>query len=178
MSHAWRPLALVILIVALILVARMFLVPDDFAAHNGDYKYQWHRKSNEQEWKDFPVHHKGRDFCKQCHADKLETVADSGHAKVQCENCHALFETEADMKEHPIIKEQFDYKLEVGVVESVESLRAMCYRCHAQLPYRPTKYAGFEDKGEIDFKMIDTEKHNPGIKCTKCHDVHKTGFKF
>lgn len=173
MSHAWRPLILVILIVGLILVARIFLVPDDFKAWNGDYKYQWHRKSNEDEWKSFPVHHRGRDFCKTCHADQLEIVADSGHAKVQCENCHARFEPLK--KSHPVnLKEQFDYQLNIGIEKS----RELCYRCHAKLPYRPKQYTAFITKGPIDFKLIDPEKHNPDIECVNCHDVHKTGFKF
>jgi hypothetical protein len=172
MSHAWRPLILILLIVGMIIGVRTIFIPKDFKAWNKDYKYQWHRKSNEEEWKSFPVHHRGRDFCKQCHEDKLEIVADSGHAKVQCENCHVLFEPEK--KGHPVdLKEMFNYQLDIGIERS----RALCYRCHAELPYRPQQYTSF-NKGPINFKMIDTNNHNPGIECVNCHDVHKTGFKF
>lgn len=173
MSHAWRPVIVVIGIIAFILVARVILVPSDFKVHNGDYKYQWYRSDAVDDWKAFPVGHRGRDFCKQCHSDKIEIVAEAGHAKVQCENCHVLYEVEAEQKGHPIdLKADFEYQLDIGINRS----RELCKRCHAQLPYRPEIYSGFET-GPIQFKMIDPEKHNPGIECSMCHDVHRTGFK-
>jgi hypothetical protein len=173
MSHAWRPLILVIGIVVLILIARAVIIPPDFKSVNGDYKYQWHRVSSENYWKDFKVKHKGRDFCKNCHSDKIEIVADSGHAKVQCENCHVLYEMEAEKKGHPAVdlKEYYDYPLEIGI----NSKRLLCQRCHTKLPYRPAVYLGF-DKPR-DFRMIDPDKHNPETECVECHDVHRTGFK-
>ncbi len=131
-----------------------------------------HRVSNEEFWKnEFQVKHQGREFCKQCHLDKIEIVADSGHAKVQCENCHVLFTPEK--KGHPIdLKEDFGYLLDIGIDRS----RALCKRCHTKLPYRPTVYRAFK-RGPIPFKSIDPAEHNPGIECVTCHDVHRTGFK-
>ena len=173
MSHAWRPLLVVLGLVGLILVAREILVPSDFKAYNGDYKYQWHRAGAVEDGKNFPVGHKGREFCKQCHLDKIEIVAESGHAKVQCENCHVLYEVEAEQKGHPVdLKADFEYPLDIGINRS----RELCKRCHAELPYRPADYTAFET-GPIKFKMIDPEKHNPGTNCVDCHDVHRTGFK-
>ncbi|MBF0565795.1 MAG: cytochrome C [Nitrospirae bacterium] len=171
MSHAWRPVIVVIGVIVFILGMRMILVPGDFKAKNGDYKYQWHRVSSEEFWKNFPVKHKGREFCKQCHPDKIEKVADSGHKNVQCENCHAQFNPEK--KGHPInLKEDFGYLLDIGIDRS----RELCKRCHAKLEYRPNLYFMFA-KGPSTFHMIDPTKHNPGIECVTCHDVHRTGFK-
>jgi hypothetical protein len=182
MSHAWRPLILVLAIVAFILIARLVLVPSDFQSANGDYKYQWHRLGSEDDWKNMKVKHQGRDFCKQCHSDKIEIVTDSGHAKVQCENCHVLFEVEAERKGHPLdLKDPstyknfgikpVDYDLEIGI----NSKRKLCMRCHTNLVYRPKIYKGLEK--DRPFKLIDPENHNPGHECVECHDVHRTGFK-
>ncbi len=172
MSHAWRPLIVIVSVVIALVIFRTIMVPADFMAKNGDYKYQWHRVGNEEDWKTFPVKHRGREFCSQCHPDKIEIVADSGHAKVQCENCHVLFDPEK--KGHPIdLKEDFDYLLDIGIDRS----RALCKRCHTKLPYRPTVYRGFEQKGAMAFRMIDPTEHNPGLECVMCHDVHRTGFK-
>jgi len=171
MSHAWRPLIVILSFLVIGYIVRSVLVPSDFKVVEGDYKYQWHRVSNEEEWKKFPVKHQSREFCKQCHSDKIEIVADSGHARVQCENCHVLYISEK--KGHPIdLKEDFGYLLEIGIDRS----RELCKRCHTKLFYRPKIYAAFE-KGPIPFKSIDPTQHNPGIECVMCHDVHRTGFK-
>ncbi|KJR40597.1 cytochrome c family protein [Candidatus Magnetoovum chiemensis] len=146
-------------------------MPTDFKIVDGDYKYQFHNVKNEDYWKNYPVKHMGRDFCKQCHPDMIEKVSDSGHQNVQCENCHAMFD--ATKKSHPIdLKEDFNYLLDIGIERS----RELCKRCHAVLSYRPKTYASFS-KGPINFKMIDPTTHNAGIECVTCHDVHKTGFK-
>jgi hypothetical protein len=171
MSHAWRPLIVIVSVLIVVLIGRQLLAPNDFSAKDGDYKYQWHRLSSEQEWKDFPVKSKGRGFCEQCHPDKVTTVKESGHFNVQCESCHAQFVHEK--KSHPIdLKTDFGYLLEIGIDRS----RELCKRCHAKLPYRPKVYQEFA-KGTVPFKMIDPMAHNPGIECVTCHDVHRTGFK-
>ncbi|MBF0457036.1 MAG: cytochrome C [Nitrospirae bacterium] len=174
MSHAWRPLFVVLAVMISIIVFRVIFVPSDFVAKNGDYKFQWHRLSSEEVWKNFPVKHKGRDFCQQCHSELVNKIKDSGHQHVQCENCHAMFEP--GKKSHPIdLKDDFGYLLEIGIERS----RELCKRCHAELPYRPQTYV--ITKGTtaetVKFKMIDPTKHNPGIECVMCHDVHSAGFK-
>lgn len=171
MNHAWRPLFVVIGIVILILAARAIIVPSDFMAKNGNYKYQWHRISNEEEWKNFQVKYQGRDFCGQCHPEQLEQVVGSKHAKIQCENCHVQIDKGKAV--HPIdLEESFQYPLNIGIDRS----RVLCLRCHAELPYRPTTYVGLES-GPIPLKMQNPEKHNPGIECTICHNSHVAGVK-
>ncbi|MBF0555368.1 MAG: cytochrome c3 family protein [Nitrospirae bacterium] len=170
MSHAWRPVFVVLAVVVTMLVVRVIFVPSDFAAKNGDYKYQWHRLASEQFWKDFSVKHKGREFCQQCHSELVDKIKDSGHQNVQCENCHAM--SDPAKKSHPInLKEDFGYLLDIGVDRS----RELCKRCHAELSYRPPTYT--TTKGTVKFKMIDPTKHNPGVECVMCHDVHTAGFK-
>ncbi|KWT91819.1 cytochrome c3 family protein [Candidatus Magnetominusculus xianensis] len=170
MSHAWRPVFVVLAVVAAIVVMRVILVPSDFTAKDGDYKYQWHRLSAEQVSKDFTVKHRGRDFCGQCHPNHIEKMKDSGHQNIQCENCHVMYEPAK--KSHPInLKEDFGYLLNIGIDRS----RELCKRCHAELSYRPKTYTS--SKGTEKFKQIDPTKHNPGIECAMCHDVHSAGFK-
>ncbi|NTU42593.1 MAG: cytochrome C [Nitrospirales bacterium] len=172
MSHAWRPLFLVLLLVAGVLTARAFVVPKDFMAKNGDYKYQWHRVGNEEDWKNFSVKYKGREFCSQCHPDHITKVTASKHAMVQCENCHV--QVDAKKASHPVdLKEAFQYPLSLGIDRS----RDLCLRCHAKLPYRPAVYTQLAE-GPIPMKMQDGEQHNPGVECVTCHDVHSAGFKF
>ena len=57
-NHVWRPLFLVVIIVAGILVARTLLVPDDFGVFDRGYMYGWYRLSNEAEWKTVRVKYK------------------------------------------------------------------------------------------------------------------------
>ncbi len=173
MSHAWRPVIVIVSLFASLLIIRIIIVPDDFKAKNGDYKYQWHRVSNEEEWRNFPVKHMGREFCEQCHEEMIATVKGSGHTNVQCENCHVQFNPEK--KGHPIdLKEDFGYLLEIGIDRS----RGLCKRCHTELPYRPKPKLYIANRKSFeDMHLIDPSEHNPGIECVECHDVHRTGFK-
>lgn len=49
--HVWRPLFVVLGIVALILVARQVIVPKDFGVYGKSYTYGWHRKSTSRSGK-------------------------------------------------------------------------------------------------------------------------------
>jgi predicted CXXCH cytochrome family protein len=145
--------------VAGLIGARMIIAPS-FTAVNNDYRYQWHRVANEQEWKDFKVKYQGNAYCKDCHSDQAGKVAASVHAKVQCENCHG------PAVEHPD-------KLPKLVVDKG---RNSCLRCHASLPYRPVVYAELP-KGTIQLKMINPDEHNSEVQCADCHDPHKAELK-
>ncbi len=165
MSHAWRPLFVVVGILAIIFVARAIFVPADFMAKNGDYKYQWHRVGNEEEWKNFPVKYKGGiEFCGDCHDDEFEDITASKHAMIQCENCHGPALNHAD-EDNPDPE-----KL------TIDRGRDLCLRCHAKLPYRPITYNELPE-GQITLLLQDPEDHNPDEQCVECHDVHKAEIK-
>lgn len=161
MSHAWRPVFVVFGVILFILFFRLLFVPESFEAVDGDYKYQYHRVANEEEWKSFDVKHKGSEFCMECHTEIGKSVNASKHVNVQCENCHAMIDP--SKKSHKLdLKEQSGYLLNIGTDKS----RGLCLRCHAELSYRPNVT-----------KMRDPKTHNPPVDCTCCHDVHKSGFK-
>src|SRR5574341_947919 len=62
-NHVFRPLIVVIIMVALILAARLFYVPKDFGVHERGYMYGWYRKANEEDWKKFKVKYQGSENC-------------------------------------------------------------------------------------------------------------------
>jgi hypothetical protein len=53
--HVLRPLYVVLALAGMILIARIFVVPEDFGIHEKGYMYGWYRKANEEEWKAFKV---------------------------------------------------------------------------------------------------------------------------
>lgn len=150
---------IIIVAVAGTIGARMIIAPS-FKAVDGDYRYQWHRVANEQEWKDIKVKYRSSTYCKDCHLEQFNKVTASMHAKVECENCHG---PAIDHPDNPI-------KL------SSDKSRGLCLRCHSDLPYRQGKYSELP-KREIQLKMIDPDNHNPDMECIACHNPHKTGFK-
>ncbi len=153
-NHVLRPLFVVIGIVVLILLARMVIVPKDFGIGERGYMYGWHRKSNEEDWKKFKVKYMGREYCKDCHADKYDSIKETPHAVIQCENCHGP--ANDAVSEHP--SEQRPKLV-------IDKSRAQCLRCHFPLPY-PTS-------ARSKIRGIDPEKHNPDIECSTCHNPHK-----
>lgn len=149
-SHVWRPLFVVIALVIFILVVRVFYVPKDFAIWERGYMYGFHNKDNEQWWKQFVVKYKfDSEYCKDCHSDKYESIMQTPHAIIQCENCHG------PVLDHPSDPPKL----------KIDKSREQCLRCHYPLPY--------PSSGRANIRGIDPEKHNPGIECSMCHNPHK-----
>jgi hypothetical protein len=151
-NHVYRPLIVVIGLVAFILAARAYFVPEDFGTHETGYRFGWHRKSNENEWKQMSAHYKGREYCRGCHLANYEKASKSPHAIINCENCHG-----------PAIKHP-----EEPPKLSIERRREQCLRCHSKLPYKGS--------GREMLLGIDNEEHNPEMECVMCHNPHSPGF--
>jgi predicted CXXCH cytochrome family protein len=146
--HVLHPLWVAIGVVVLILVARAIIVPDDFGVHGASFTYNYHRLSNEQEWKDFPVKYQGFDACTECHRDNVRALRRSPHRKLECENCHGPA---------------------VGHPEAVEMLprntdRSLCLRCHASLDY--------PDSARSEIPPISPRLHHRRQDCVECHYPH------
>lgn len=151
-SHMLRPLFVIIALVILILVARVFIVPDDFGVYERGYMYSWHRKSNEDDWKNFTVKYRTREYCKDCHRGKYEMIMQTPHSIIQCENCHG------PAVDHPMEPAKLDINRD----------RAQCLRCHALLPYTGS--------GRMVIRGIVDGEHNAGMECVLCHNPHKPWF--
>src|SRR5574340_21004 len=87
-NPVFRPLLVVIGILAILLMARALYVPKDFGVHERRYTYGWYQKGDEQFWKDFKVKYRGAEYCKDCHDKNYEKISKSPHQHIQCENCH------------------------------------------------------------------------------------------
>ncbi len=151
-SHAYRPLFVVLAVVGMIFLARVLVVPDDFGAHESGYMYGWHRKGNEEDWKNFKVKYRTMEYCKDCHYENHAALAGGPHAIIECENCHG-----------PAV----DHPAEPARLE-INRTRRQCLRCHAYLPY--------EASGRTVIPPIEDREHNPGTECVTCHNPHKPGF--
>lgn len=148
MNHVFRPLIVTLGIVGLILIARVFYVPEDFGINERGYMYGWHRGGNQEEWKNFKVKFMGSDYCKDCHDKNYSSIKSSPHKAILCEDCHG-----------PAIDHPSDPpKL------TINRSREQCLRCHFPLPYRSS--------GRSKIRGIDPDKHNPGMECANCHNPH------
>ncbi|MEW6108555.1 MAG: cytochrome c3 family protein [Nitrospirota bacterium] len=148
-NHVFRPLIVVLCLIAIVIIARFFYVPKDFGIHERGYMYGWYREGNLKDWEDFEVKYQGSDYCKNCHPDKYESIMMTPHAIIQCENCHG------PAIEHPSNPPKL----------TIDKSRGQCLRCHTYLPY-PTS-------GRGNIKGIDPDNHNPDIECSMCHNPHK-----
>jgi len=152
-NHVWRPLFVVIGLVAIILLARMFYVPDDFGAQERGYTFGFHRLGNEQEWKAYPAKYMDSSYCVDCHEENATSLAASGHAIIPCENCHG------PARQHP----------EEPELLSIDRSRDLCIRCHSKL-YMPSS-------GRNDIPGIDPDQHNVGEACSDCHNPHNPSLE-
>ena len=148
-NHVLRPLWVVIGIVFLLLVIRHFMVPSDFGVHGRNFTYGYHRLSNIEEWKSFPVKYRGKDTCVECHEENVEENKESKHRLLQCENCHG------PALDHPEEPEAL----------VIDTSRELCLRCHAYLPYPSSQRA--------EIPGIEPDDHNPDTDCSECHNPHK-----
>lgn len=147
-NHVWRPLYLVIGVIALVLLVSTLVVPKDFGVHESGYMYGWHRKGNEAEWQKVTVKYQSSDYCRDCHREKYDSIKKSPHRSIPCEDCHGPG---------------------VGHPDSLAKLpidrsRQLCLRCHAQLPS--------PSSGRSAIRGIDPVGHNPEAECSLCHNPH------
>jgi hypothetical protein len=147
-NHVLRPLWVVLAGIALLLVVRHFMVPDDFGKQGESFTYNFHRASNVDEWKDFKVKYRGREYCQECHEENVESILGSPHEIIQCENCHG------PAIDHPDNPEAL----------AIDTSRAQCLRCHSYLPY-PTSQRS-------ELPGIDPKEHNTDSECIECHNPH------
>lgn len=147
--HVFRPLFVVLVLIAGILIARTFIVPKDFGIHEQGYMYGWYRKSDEDKWKAVKVKFQGQESCKDCHPAPYQKHRLSPHAPIQCENCHG------PKIEHPSEPAKL----------VVDRSRDLCLRCHTYLSYPSSRRA--------KIRGIDPGQHNPGMECVGCHDAHQ-----
>lgn len=152
-KHVWRPLFVVIALVAGILLFRAFYVPADFGIQERGYTFGFHRLGNEQEWKEFPAKYKGSDYCAECHEEKTASLVKSGHGVIPCEDCHgAAFD-------HPENPEKL----------AIDRSRDLCMRCHVQLTMPSSQ--------RNDLPGIDPQEHNVGMECADCHNPHNPSLE-
>lgn len=152
--HVWRPLYVVIGLVGFILLVRSVYVPADFRSGERGYMYSYHRQSNEQEWKDFSVKHRGRDYCAACHEEKLVSISASPHLNIQCENCHGA---------------AFGHGAEHVDPLTIDRSRKQCLRCHAAL------HMPGSDRQLLP--AVDPLEHNLDMACVDCHNPHNPSLE-
>ncbi len=147
--HVFRPLFVVLALGAVILAARMLVVPKDFGIHERGYMYGWYRKASEEDWKKIRVKYQGGDYCKDCHAEPFRQHLSSPHGIIECENCHG------PASDHPSNPQKL----------SIDRSRELCLRCHTHLLYATSKRA--------EIRGINPDGHNVGLECVGCHDPHR-----
>ncbi len=147
-NHIYRPLYVVVALIAVILIARAIYVPKDFGIQARGYRFGWHRLGNEQEWKDFTSKYAQKDYCKGCHSDKADQIAASPHVIIPCQDCHG------PALQHPDNPPKL----------AIDKARSLCLRCHAKLVDVGSGRAGI--------RGIDDSQHNPGAECVSCHNPH------
>ena len=163
-NHVFRPLIVVIGLVVLVLIVRFFYVPKDFGVHERGYMYGWYREGNVEECKNsVKVKYQGSEYCKDCHADKYESISRSPHVIIQCENCHGpAVQSGPDGKPIGIHPGQIDKLV-------IDRSRDLCLRCHnANLAY--------PSSGREKMLTVDPNDHNPGNACVDCHNPHSPSF--
>jgi len=148
-NHVLRPLWVVLAGIALLLVVRHFLVPSDFGVEEGgNFTYNYHRLSSNDDWKNFKVKYRGKEYCQECHEENVESLLDSPHEIIECENCHG------PSIDHPDPNEFLP----------LDKTRELCLRCHAFLEYPNS------DRGEL-MSIVD-RTHKRRYECVKCHNPH------
>lgn len=147
-NHVWRPLFVALAGIALLLFARSIMVPDDFGVHGVNFTYGFHRGGSIDDWKNFKVKYRGKEYCRECHDEKVEENLASPHSVLECENCHG------PSIDHPDNPETLE----------IDTSRLLCLRCHAYLPYPQSHRA--------EMPAVDPERHNPNQNCVECHNPH------
>ena len=146
-KHVFRIVILVAVLLAVVLLARGFLVPKTYGL------YGRYRGANVAQQMDArPVLHGGAAACAECHSDQAGKRASGAHKSVSCEICHAPLGAHV-LADGSVVKPPIDRSF------------TLCARCHRKVAARP---AGFP---QVD---LDQHVNGPveGKVCLECHDPH------
>jgi hypothetical protein len=145
--HVFRIALLVVVALAVISLARGFLVPKTFGMY-GPYRYS----NVAEQMKARVPSYAGAAACAECHPDEAKKRAGNAHRNVNCEVCHGPLgaHVKADGSvDKPVIDRNY----------------TLCARCHRKLTGRPAK-----------FPQVNLEEHvngpAEGKVCLQCHDPH------
>ena len=146
-KHVFRIVILVAVILAVVLLARGFLVPKTYGL------YGRYRGANVAQQMDArPVLHGGAAACGECHSDQATKRAAGSHRTVSCEICHAPLGAHI-LADGAVVKPPIDRSF------------TLCARCHRKVLGRPVK-----------FPQVVLEQHVGGAVegkvCLQCHDPH------
>ena len=153
-NHVWRPLFVVIGLVAGILLFRAFYVPAGFGSGEHGFMYSFHNKNNEEVWKNQPLKYrdtgkqKMHEYCGECHGREVMVRTEDLHGTIPCENCHG------PALNHPENPERL----------AIDRSRELCLRCHTLLSYATSERKRIPG--------INPKEHNPGDACANCHNPH------
>ncbi len=147
-NHVLRPLYVAILFLAIILIVRHLMVPDDFGVHGENFTYGFHRLGSIDDWKQVTLKYQGKEYCQDCHEDEFEENTAFVHSIIECENCHGA------ALQHPDDPETLE----------IDRSRNLCLRCHVSLPYPGSQR-------EI-IPGIDPIEHHERKECSECHNPH------
>ncbi len=145
--HVFRIVLLVVIVLAVVLLARGFLVPKSYGLYG---RYRGDNVAEQMNAR--PVLHQGAAACADCHGDQSTKRAAGSHRNVSCEICHAPLGAHVKA-DGSIVKPPIDRSF------------GLCARCHRKIAGRPAK-----------FPQVDLEQHvnGPveGKVCLQCHDPH------
>jgi len=116
----WRPLVILLAILASYLGGRGFFIPPSF------YQYGHYRGNALVDLASHPVHFAGRKACMDCHDSIVEKPYHNLHKTVSCETCHGPSLTHAEDPSTP--------------PQSKPMEKAWCARCHAANSARPKSF--------------------------------------
>jgi hypothetical protein len=146
-KHVFRIVILVAVLLAVVLLARGFLVPKTYGL------YGRYRGANVAQQMDArPVLHGGAAACAECHSDQAGKRTAGAHKGVSCEICHGPLGAHI-LADGSVVKPPIDRSF------------TLCARCHRKVAARPAS-----------FPQVDLEQHvnGPveGKVCLECHDPH------
>lgn len=155
-EQLWRLSILIIILVALFIIVRSMLVPEDFG------KYGHFRASAVEEIASQEVKYAGHEVCVECHYDVGELKDQGYHKNVACEVCHGPGAAHTQ---------------EPGSVElRAPRGRGYCPLCHEYVPSRPTGFPQIVSASHNPMKPCinchnphDPRPPQPPKECEACH---------
>lgn len=148
-KHIWRAVILLLILLVAVVLGRQFLIPESFG------EMGFYRGKALEEFMAKEMEHGPPGSCAECHDDVAEAKAAGGHARVQCEVCHAPLSTHV---------RDGDTVAEMAINRSY----LLCARCHQHLTARPAEMTQINLAEHLELGPGDVI---PDDACLDCHDA-------